>query len=71
MLRNTLRNYPTTKLVKLKGGFGVSLAENTYLYVSFSGNLTDTEKRDLLALFATWLVADPDGLQKAPTPHDG
>jgi hypothetical protein len=62
MLRNTLQSFPTAKLQTRKGGFGVFTDDGTYLYVSFSSNLTRTEKRDFLALFSTWLVADPDAL---------
>lgn len=71
MLRSTLRSYPTAKLVTRKGGFGVSLAEGKSLYISSSGNWSPVEKRDLLALFATWLIADPEGLERASTPPGG
>jgi hypothetical protein len=71
MLQNTRRSYPTMKLLTRKGAFGAFTDEGTYLYVNFSGNLTDTEKRDLLALFATWLVADPDALLPPNIPRDG
>lgn len=62
MLQNTLRKWRTTKLETRRGGFGVYMGEQTYLSVSFSSDLTDAEKRDLLVLFATWLVADPETL---------
>jgi hypothetical protein len=62
MLQNTLRRWRTTKLETRKGGFGVFMGEQTYLSVSFSSDLTVEEKRDLLVLFATWLVADPETL---------
>jgi hypothetical protein len=71
MLRNTLRNYPRAKLLTRREGFGVSLDAEKSLYVSLRGDLTDTEKRDLLALLATWLVADPNALQPALTPLSG
>lgn len=71
MLRSMLQSYPKAKILRRKAGFGVSLDENTYLYVSFSGNLTDEAKRDCLGLFITWLVVDPEGLEKAPTLLDG
>lgn len=71
MLRNTLRSWPKAKVLRRVGGFGVSLAEDTYLYVSCSGNLTASEKRDLLVLFATWLAVDPGAISKALTPPGG
>jgi len=66
MLRNTLRKWPKAKLLKRAGGFGVSLDAETCLYVSSSGSLTVEEKRDLLVLFAAWLITDAEALQKAP-----
>jgi hypothetical protein len=71
MQRSTLRRWPAAKVLKRPAAFGVSLDGDTSLYVSYSGSLTAEEKRDLLVLFATWLVADPGGLTKAPTPQDG
>lgn len=71
MLQNTLRKWPKARLLKRPEGFGVSLAADTYLYVSASGNLTAEEKRDLLALFATWWVADPSGLTRVRGRQDG
>lgn len=62
MLQSTLRKWRTTKLETRRGGFGVYMGEQTFLSVSFSSDLTDEEKRDLLVLFATWLVADPETL---------
>jgi hypothetical protein len=71
MLRNTWQKWPKAKMLRRAEGFGVALDEDTSLYVWCSGNLTATEKRDLLALFATWLVVDPSGLMKCPTPRNG
>lgn len=62
MLRNTLQSYPQATLVTTAAGFGALLDDNTYLLIRTSGNLTTQEKRDLLVLFATWLVADPETL---------
>jgi hypothetical protein len=59
MLRNTLRNYPSARLWRFRGGFGVSLDGHTYLRVSYAGAWTPEDMRDLLALLATWCVADP------------
>jgi hypothetical protein len=71
MLRNMQQSYPKARLLTRKGGFGVSLEDGRFLYISSSGSWNPMEKRDFLALFATWLVADPNGLEKAPTPHIG
>lgn len=62
MLRSTLRRWQTPKLETRRDGFGVFMGGSTFLSVSYSSDLTDMEKRDLLALFATWLVADPETL---------
>lgn len=62
MLQSTLRRWRTPKLETRREGFGVFMEGGTYLSVSFSSDLTSEEKRDLLALFVTWLVADPDTL---------
>lgn len=59
MLRNTLRKYPQAHLLNTVAGFGASLDANTYIQVSYSGRWTAEDMRDCLALFATWLVADP------------
>jgi len=58
MLRNTRQSYPRAKLLTRRGVFGVSLDEETSLYISYNGRLTGTEMRDLLVLFVNWLVAD-------------
>jgi hypothetical protein len=62
MLRNTLQNYPTAKLLHGKGGFGVLLGEQRSLFIRSSGQLNAGDIRDLLVLFATWLAVDPDRL---------
>lgn len=59
MLQSTLRSWPRARLSRTAGGFGVSLDENTSMRVSFNGRWTDMDMRDCLALFATWLVAEP------------
>lgn len=59
MLRSMLRRYPQARLWVYQGGFGVSLDAQTYMRVSYSGNWTAEDMRDLHALFATWLIADP------------
>jgi hypothetical protein len=64
MLRNTLRSYPLARLHRGRDAFGASLGEDTWIRIRWSGHLTDTELRDLLALFATWLVVDPGALHE-------
>jgi hypothetical protein len=71
MLQSMRQSYPTMKLATRKAAFGVFTDDGTYLYVSYSGNLTATEKRDFLVLFATWLVADPDALNPSNIRPDG
>lgn len=71
MLQNTLRSFPTMKVQTRRGGFGVFTDDGTYLYVSFSGSLNADQKRDLLALFATWLVVDPEGLDPQTSRQNG
>lgn len=71
MLRNTQQKYPTMKVRTRRGGCGVFTAEGTFLYISYSGNLSLEEKRDLLVLFATWFVVDPEGLEPHHTTPDG
>ncbi len=71
MLRNTLRRWTRARLVTTLDGFGVSLDAHTYVKVSVSGPLTDADLRDLLVLFATWLVADPSRLRNDGTPLAG
>ena len=65
MLRNTLRSFPTAKLLHGKGGFGASLDDGRLIYIRWTGDLSDADLRDLLALFATWLVVDPERLHDA------
>jgi len=59
MLRNTLRSYPTAKLLIGKDAFGASLGEGISIWIHYSGLSNAEALRDLLALFATWCVADP------------
>jgi hypothetical protein len=63
MLRNTLRKYPRARLMRTQEGFGASLGDGTFLWITCRGHLTPEDMRDLLALFATWLVVDPDYLR--------
>ena len=62
MLRNTLQSYPLARLHRGRDAGGVSVGEDTWIRIRWSGRLTDRELRDLLALFATWLVVDPEAL---------
>jgi hypothetical protein len=71
MLRNMLRSYPRAHLLNTVGAFGVSLDERTCMQVSYSGNWTDADMRDCLALFATWWVADPARLRSVGAPLVG
>lgn len=67
MLRSTLRRYPRARLLNTRAAFGASLDETTFMQVSYSGNWTAEAMRDCLALFATWLVADPARLLDSGT----
>lgn len=71
MLRSTLRRFPHARLMTTAGGFGVYLDEETALYVATRGRWSDTDMRDLLALFATWLVADPANIRSGGTALSG
>jgi hypothetical protein len=71
MLRSTLRKYPRAHLLNTVAAFGASLDEQTYMQVSYSGRWTAEDMRDCLALFATWLVADPKRLLTPGAPLDG
>ncbi len=62
MLQSTLRSYPKARLRRGKGVFGASLGDNTWIHIRWSGDLSALDMRDLLALFATWLAVDPEGL---------
>ncbi len=62
MLRNTLQSFPQAKLLHGGEGFGVSLGDSRSLYIRYVGQLSDTDLRDLLALFVTWLAVDPQRL---------
>lgn len=59
MLRSMLRRFPRAHLLNTRDAFGASLDDNKWMQVSYSGNWTPEDMRDLLALFATWCVADP------------
>lgn len=70
MLRNMLQRWPAARLQSnSQGDFGVLLDGQTSLHVSIVGRLTDAEVRDLLALFANWVVVDPDKIRR--TAHSG
>ncbi len=58
MLRNTLRNFPMAKLHHGKDVFGALLGDGCSISIHWTGNLSNEDLRDLLALFATWLVVD-------------
>jgi hypothetical protein len=59
MLRSMSRRWPQTSLLVTAEGFGVRRIDGSYLHIVSSGHWTDEDMRDSLALFATWLVADP------------
>lgn len=61
-LQSMSRRFPQTRLIHSVGVFGVQLRDGSYLYITRSGSLTDADTRDFLALFARWLVVDPEGL---------
>jgi hypothetical protein len=71
MLRSTLRKYPRAHLLNTVAAFGVSLDEQTYAQVSYSGHWSEADMRDCLALFATWLVVDPARLLTPGAPLAG
>lgn len=71
MLRSMSRRFPKVYLQTTLDGFGVRLADGSYLRIVYSGKWTDEDIRDFLALFATWLVADPDRLHNTGIPLDG
>lgn len=62
-LQSMSRRFPQTRLIHSQDAFGVQLRDGSYLYITRSGNWTDADTRDFLALFARWLVVDPDGLR--------
>lgn len=71
MLRSTLRRFPHARLMTTAGGFGVYLDDATALYVATRGQWSDQDMRDLLVLFATWLVADPGNIRSGGTTLSG
>lgn len=58
MLRSTLQSFPNAKMCVMQDAFGVYLGDGAYLHIHYSSHLASADMRDLLALFATWLVAD-------------
>jgi hypothetical protein len=71
MLRSMLRSWPQARLIHTSGGFGALLDDRTYIQIAYSGHWTAEDMRDLLALFAIWLVADPDRLLGGGARLDG
>lgn len=71
MLRSMSRRYPRAHKWNTRGAFGAWLDETRSVRVSYSGSWTDADLRDCLALFATWLVADPAALMGAGEPLVG
>lgn len=71
MLRSMSRRFPRTHLLVTWEGFGVRLEDGSYLHVVRSGRWTPEDLRDFLALFATWLVADPERLLVNSVPLAG
>lgn len=64
MLRSMSRRWPNTRLLVTLGDFGVQLDDGRYLHIVRSGNWTAADMRDLLVLFATWLVVEPEKLMR-------
>lgn len=71
MLQSMSRRFPRSYLTGTSGGFGVRLEDGAFLQVVYSGRWTDADMRDFLALFATWLVVDPERLRQPGTPLAG
>lgn len=71
MLQSMSRKWPRTSLIVTTDGFGASRIDGSSLHIVRNGQWTDADMRDLLALFATWLVADPDRLRPTRIPLDG
>lgn len=67
MLRNTLRRWPQAHLTVTEVGFGARLDAQTSLLIASNGELSAEDLRDLLVLFAMWLVADPERLRAGGT----
>lgn len=70
-LQSMLRRYPNPYLQTTTDGFGVRLGDGRYLRIVYSGLWTDEDLRDFLALFVTWLAADPAALHNVGIPLDG
>lgn len=71
MLRSMSRRWPNTSLLSTTEGFGVRRIDGSFLHIVYSGQWTDADMRDFLALFATWLVADPERLRPLSQTLDG
>lgn len=71
MLQSIVRRFPQTHLEVIRGGFGASLADGTWMRVSYDGRWTPADMRDFLALFATWLVVDPQRILSGGEALDG
>lgn len=71
MLRNMLRSYPSARLQhSTRGDFGVSLGEGRFLRITWSGDYPIDTLRDLLVLFAVWVLVDPSRVLN-PIGRDG
>lgn len=71
MLQSTSQKFPGAKLIKKRGAFGVCTDGPISLYIRYSGELSPTDLRDLLVLFATWVTVDPECLGLEDTSLDG
>ena len=71
MLQSISRRFPRAYLIGTQDAFGVRLEDGTSLHIVCNGRWSDADLRDFLALFATWLVADPDRLREPGIPLAG
>lgn len=67
MLRSMSQKWPRTSLRVTTAGFGALLADGRYLHIGSSGDWTDADMREFLALFVVWLQVDPDRLRRGTT----
>lgn len=71
MLQSISAKYPTARLLSRPGAFGVLLDGDRSLLITINGGWTNEDLRDLLVLFATWLVAEPGYLRGTSHAADG
>jgi hypothetical protein len=71
MLQSMSRRFPRSYLIGTQDAFGVRLEDGTSLHIVCNGRWSDQDIRDFLALFATWLVADPQRLREPGIPLAG